>query len=1038
MNEKENGASRRATSDNHSLSNSRSYANLVNRNTAPSLNNVGKPITREYRLGTTPPPETAGRTPSTSTLKQTRSYAETHSQQATISPVRGVEPITRENRINTGAVPKQQSPSFIASKSAMKYETVGAHFSTTATETRTVVSSNRMSAPTQTGVKSGVSTPTPPSCSVTPSIKSVSGEENSESQSITKKTVFVNRPVTSSVVGSSVMGAASISHSRISTASAQQRMTYAERATQYRIKQMPYATSYRPSAYGKSWKYETAGSFNEALAKYKTNPVRFADSAKGAVGIGGRRAVGAAQDALSSADDNLGNSTTSAAIAAGVGAVTAFTVAQKASPVLVSGFVKTGKGAYDVATTVGALHLTIKQTAQFARSSFVPLSSTITRNVFMRNAYVSGLTSTDTSRAIINAVTTIKAKALSTRKAVTKTATTVRTAAQTTARAATKTFVFAKRVANGNISFATISHATLQKLHSTKATMNVLAKRGIKGVPHLMGRGANLVGRGAINGSVKSASWLYHRGFRHIGNAALGIGGALAASDDMMISGAGHAMTIGTYGVRATATGTRLAYGAGKSTIKGGTRLVKGGAKTIQSVKKGISFAKTSGWKNAWKVAWKKGKKTAGNAVVNAGKSIVSALMNVLKTAGRKVALPLLLIAALIAATSGVFTAPVAAIGSIFSGAYDTTNADGTHTETQVRDFLLNTTSGIPAMRTTYIKDLYKYMQKNLESNGGDYENVYFNTNQDATKVSPTIDNITSAFYSEDDLANIIQPIFNAILLKDYNLAPTNTEANNVLKTLFNSLFSTTESVQTIAHHHTDSEGNSYTTYTYRLTVTLNMDGLYELQAKYFTDPIDVLLNNPNRTEKENQELSELQDYYEIYLAMVSQVSTEYGGGLTMDDLSGVTWINGSRTSNQGVADLALSQVGETGGQPYWSAYGFTSRVAWCACFVQWCMNNSGVSDLYAHSANNAYCPTLTKWFSDNGRWASGGFTDMVAGDTIFFDWEGDGSPDHIGLVIGRDDTYVYTVEGNSGDAVRAKKYALNSSVIYGYGLMNY
>ena len=77
-------------------------------------------------------------------------------------------------------------------------------------------------------------------------------------------------------------------------------------------------------------------------------------------------------------------------------------------------------------------------------------------------------------------------------------------------------------------------------------------------------------------------------------------------------------------------------------------------------------------------------------------------------------------------------------------------------------------------------------------------------------------------------------------------------------------------------------------------------------------------------------------------------------------------------------------------------------------------------------------------YFSDAGRWASGGYTDLVAGDVIFFDWDGDGTADHTGLVIGTDGTSVYTVEGNSGDTCKTKKYALNSSVILGYGLMNW
>ena len=73
-----------------------------------------------------------------------------------------------------------------------------------------------------------------------------------------------------------------------------------------------------------------------------------------------------------------------------------------------------------------------------------------------------------------------------------------------------------------------------------------------------------------------------------------------------------------------------------------------------------------------------------------------------------------------------------------------------------------------------------------------------------------------------------------------------------------------------------------------------------------------------------------------------------------------------------------------------------------------------------------------------NNRWGDRNFRDIVPGDVIFFDWESNGEVDHIGIVCGRDETYVYTVEGNSGDAVRTKKYALNSKSIAGYGLNNF
>ena len=59
-------------------------------------------------------------------------------------------------------------------------------------------------------------------------------------------------------------------------------------------------------------------------------------------------------------------------------------------------------------------------------------------------------------------------------------------------------------------------------------------------------------------------------------------------------------------------------------------------------------------------------------------------------------------------------------------------------------------------------------------------------------------------------------------------------------------------------------------------------------------------------------------------------------------------------------------------------------------------------------------------------------------GDAIFFDWDLDGSADHVGIVIGTDGSRVYTVEGNSGDACKIKSYDLNYRSIKGYGLMNW
>lgn len=139
---------------------------------------------------------------------------------------------------------------------------------------------------------------------------------------------------------------------------------------------------------------------------------------------------------------------------------------------------------------------------------------------------------------------------------------------------------------------------------------------------------------------------------------------------------------------------------------------------------------------------------------------------------------------------------------------------------------------------------------------------------------------------------------------------------------------------------------------------------------------------------------------------------------------------------NQAIVEVALTQVGNQGGEPYWSWYGFDSRVEWCACFVSWCAEQCG----YIESGlipKFSGCIDGSNWFKSNGQWADRNY-EPKAGDIIFFDWEGDGSTDHVGIVEKCENGTVYTVEGNSGDACRTRTYSVGSSAIYGYGLPKY
>ena len=130
---------------------------------------------------------------------------------------------------------------------------------------------------------------------------------------------------------------------------------------------------------------------------------------------------------------------------------------------------------------------------------------------------------------------------------------------------------------------------------------------------------------------------------------------------------------------------------------------------------------------------------------------------------------------------------------------------------------------------------------------------------------------------------------------------------------------------------------------------------------------------------------------------------------------------------------MALSQVGNVGGQPYWSWYGFDSRVEWCACFVSWCANESGCLGTMVPKFSR--CVDGVAWFRGQGRWQNSGYLPRP-GDVIFFDWNGDIVLDHVGIVEKVDGGVIYTIEGNSaGDRCRQNRYAVGSPLILGYGV---
>ena len=259
--------------------------------------------------------------------------------------------------------------------------------------------------------------------------------------------------------------------------------------------------------------------------------------------------------------------------------------------------------------------------------------------------------------------------------------------------------------------------------------------------------------------------------------------------------------------------------------------------------------------------------------------------------------------------------------------------------------------------------------------------------------------------------------------------------------------------LQTYTPQSAQAELNRVFAMQYTLTLTEETEIRYRTETS--TDPetgettteevpyeyhiLNVKLTNKPISEIAEELLTPQQlEMYRVYLETSGNKPLIFGGGSpdmgASEDLSGVQLVNGTRPGNTAVVDLAKRQVGNVGGRPFWSWYGFNSRVEWCACFVSWCYNQAGKSEPRFAGCQSQGVP----WFQSRGQWGARGYENIAPGDAIFFDWDGDGSADHVGLVIGTDRERVYTVEGNSGDACKIKSYPVDYGCIKGYGLMNW
>lgn len=123
-----------------------------------------------------------------------------------------------------------------------------------------------------------------------------------------------------------------------------------------------------------------------------------------------------------------------------------------------------------------------------------------------------------------------------------------------------------------------------------------------------------------------------------------------------------------------------------------------------------------------------------------------------------------------------------------------------------------------------------------------------------------------------------------------------------------------------------------------------------DITSKSVQEMIELYNLNPKQTEQ----LAELQK--EEYNSMWSYM------------------LYGSSAGSNDIVEVAKQYIGNVGGQPFWSWYGFSSRVEWCACFVSFCANEcgyieQGIIPKFASCENEGVA-----WFKTCELWQNRGY----------------------------------------------------------------
>ncbi|MDO4581976.1 MAG: CHAP domain-containing protein [Bacillota bacterium] len=144
-------------------------------------------------------------------------------------------------------------------------------------------------------------------------------------------------------------------------------------------------------------------------------------------------------------------------------------------------------------------------------------------------------------------------------------------------------------------------------------------------------------------------------------------------------------------------------------------------------------------------------------------------------------------------------------------------------------------------------------------------------------------------------------------------------------------------------------------------------------------------------------------------------------------------------TTSKKLLAQAAAEVGYREGagnsNKYGAWYGLNEQ-DWCLIFICWCAHSAGISGTVIPKM--AWCPAFMSWFEQQGRLILRGSGQARPGDIVFFDNNGNGVCDHVGIVEQWTAGKLHTIEGNRANSVARAAYRQTDEHILGYGRPKY